>query len=76
MLHLLPSCLQTGSADGFSTLRSHFMVSKQAEEWQLQSELREQMQGYKRMRQQHKGQVGSNWDSRVGTIWSVLLPWN
>lgn len=47
----------TGSADGFSTLRSHFMVTKQAEEWQLQSELREQMQGYKRMRQQHKGQL-------------------
>lgn len=34
------------------------MVSKQAEEWQLQSELREQMQGYKRMRHQHKHQVG------------------
>ena len=33
------------------------MVSKQAEEWQLQSELREQMQGYKRMRHQHKHQV-------------------
>ena len=33
------------------------MVSKQAEEWQLQNELREQMQGYKRLRQQHKGQV-------------------
>ena len=40
------------------------MVTKQAEEWQLQSELREQMQGYKRMRQQHKGQVGSNWECR------------
>ncbi len=34
------------------------MVSKQAAEWQIQSELREQMQGYKRMRQQHKAQVG------------------
>jgi len=33
------------------------MVSRQAEEWQLQSELREQMQGYKRMRQQHKTQM-------------------
>ncbi len=33
------------------------MVSKQAEEWQLQSELREQMQGYKRMRHQHKHQA-------------------
>jgi len=33
------------------------MVSKQAAEWQIQSELREQMQGYKRMRQQHKAQV-------------------
>ena len=48
---------QTGTADGFSTLRSHFMVSRQAAEWQLQSELKEQMQGYKRMRQTHKGQV-------------------
>eukprot|EP00731_Ephydatia_muelleri_P022590 Em0015g173a len=43
--------------DGFSTLRSHFMVSRQAEEYQLQSELREQMLGYKRMRQQHKSQM-------------------
>ena len=48
---------QTGTADGFSTLRSHFMVSRQAAEWQLQSELKEQMQGYKRLRQTHKGQV-------------------
>lgn len=47
----------SGSGDGFSTLRSHAMVSKEAEEWQIQSELREQMQGYKRMRQQHKGQM-------------------
>lgn len=47
----------TGTADGFSTLRSHFMVSRQAAEWQLQSELKEQMQGYKRMRQTHKGQM-------------------
>jgi len=52
---------QSGNHDGFSTLRSHAMVSRQAEEWQLQSELREQMQGYKRMRQQHKTQVGTNW---------------
>lgn len=50
-------CDKTGNQDGFSTLRSHRMVSKQAEEWQLQSELREQMQGYKRMRHQHKHQV-------------------
>jgi thousand and one amino acid protein kinase len=47
----------TGTADGFSTLRSHFMVSRQAAEWQLQSELKEQMQGYKRLRQTHKGQM-------------------
>ena len=51
--------LQTGNSDGFSTLRSSKMVSKQAAEWQIQSELREQMHGYKIMRQQHKAQVGA-----------------
>ena len=60
---------QTGNQDGFSTLRSHRMVSKQAEEWQMQSELREQMQGYKRMRHQHKHQVGPGW------AWSVRVRW-
>ena len=48
---------QIGHSDGFSTLRPHSLVSKEAEEHQLQSDLREQMQGYKRMRQHHKGQV-------------------
>jgi thousand and one amino acid protein kinase len=43
-----------GHSDGFSTLRP---LSKQAEEHQLQSDLKEQMQGYKRIRAQHKGQM-------------------
>ena len=60
MIYSRSTCLlhQTSSREGFTgTLKSVKMVSKQAEEWQLQSELREQMQGYKRMRQQHKSQV-------------------
>ncbi|XP_003385862.1 PREDICTED: serine/threonine-protein kinase TAO3-like [Amphimedon queenslandica] len=47
-----------GHSDGFSTLRPHSLVSKQAEEHQLQSDLKEQMIGYKRIRAQHKGQMG------------------
>jgi thousand and one amino acid protein kinase len=46
-----------GHSDGFSTLRPHSLISKQAEEHQLQSDLKEQMQGYKRIRAQHKGQM-------------------
>ena len=43
------------------------MVSRQAAEWQLQSELKEQMQGYKRMRQTHKGQVSTTLTAPLGT---------
>jgi thousand and one amino acid protein kinase len=60
-----------GHSDGFSTLRP---LSKQAEEHQLQSDLKEQMQGYKRIRAQHKGQVrrGEGFERMDGSIFDTL----
>ncbi len=49
--------MQAQHSDGFSTLRSHALVSKEALEQQLQSDLKDQMMAYKSIRAQHNKQV-------------------
>ena len=50
---------KAGGHSGFSSLRPYSLVSKQQQESALQIELKEQMIGYKRLRQSHVKQVGS-----------------
>ena len=49
---------KAGGHSGFSSLRPYSLVSKMQQESALQIELKEQMLGYKRLRQSHVKQVG------------------
>lgn len=58
-----------GHTDGFSTLRPQAVISKEAQEYQLQNDLKDQMEAYKRMRAQHKKQVSSTcYDDKYSTL--------
>lgn len=48
---------KAGGHSGFSSLRPYSLVSKMQQESALQIELKEQMLGYKRLRQSHVKQV-------------------
>lgn len=60
---------KAGGHSGFSSLRPYSLVSKMQQESALQIELKEQMLGYKRLRQSHVKQVGGRVQGRSG-CWS------
>ena len=60
---------------GFSTLKPHSLVHKEAHEYQLQSDLKEQMLGYKRIRAQHKGQV-NDMNPLISTLLASVILWS
>ena len=59
---------KAGGHSGFSSLRPYSLVSKQQQESALQIELKEQMIGYKRLRQSHVKQV-----RKWGVVMGVTL---
>ena len=59
--------MKAGGHSGFSSLRPYSLVSKMQQESAVQIELKEQMLGYKRLRQSHVKQVGRRGRGVEGT---------